>query len=115
MESDVRVSPRDLILYNKFHKTKTTISPRSFSVKREKEPQPAFIYLCSKKAQTVIIPVLSFSFAGIDFPAVNGLRDWAEVPGDAPLTVEFLLSLLAQFLLGDKLRHEHHLLPVGVA
>ena len=33
----------------------------------------------------------------------------AELPGDASLTVEFFLSFLAQFPLGDKSGHEHHL------
>ena len=66
-----------------------------------------------KKAQSVIIAVLSFSFAGINLPAVNGLGHRAESPGHAALTVEFLLSLFAQLSLWDEPGHEHHLLSHG--
>ena len=62
----------------------------------------------TKKAQAVIISVLSFSLAGINLPAVNRLCDRTEIPGDTALTVEFLLSLLAQFLPGNKPGHDHH-------
>lgn len=71
------------------------------------------IWLSKKTAQTVIISVLSFSFAGINLPAVNRLRDRAEIPSDTMLTIEFLLSFLAQFPLGDKLGHEYHLPSYG--
>lgn len=41
----------------------------------------------------------------VQFLAFNGFRDRAEFPGDAPLKVEFLLSLLAQFPFGNKFGH----------
>ena len=69
----------------------------------------------TKKAQAVIISVLSFSLAGINLPAVNRLCDRTEIPGDTALAVEFLLSLLAQLFLWDKFRHDDHLLRVGAA
>lgn len=67
-----------------------------------------------KKAQTVIIAALSFSLAGINLFAVNGFGYRAEIPGDAPLTVELLLSFLAQLPFGNKLGHDHQLPSHGV-
>ena len=54
-------------------------------------------------------------FAIVPFLAFNGFCDRAEAPGDAPLTVEFLLSFLAQFPPGNKSGHEHHLPFHGVS
>ena len=53
--------------------------------------------------------VIGVFLAVIQFLAFNGLCYRAELPGDASLTVEFFLSFLAQFPLGDKSGHEHHL------
>ena len=66
--------------------------------------------MIKQKARTVIIAVSGFSFAGIDLFAVNGFRDRTEAPGNAPLTVEFLLSFLVQLLSGNKPGHDDHLL-----
>ena len=62
----------------------------------------------------VIVPVSSVSLSIIQFLAVNGLGDGAEIPRDSPLTVQFLLSFLAQLVLRDKSGHDHQLLPHGV-
>ena len=62
----------------------------------------------------VIVPVASVSLSVIKFLAVNGLGDGTEIPCDAPLTVQFLLSLLAQLILWDKSGHAHHLPSHGV-
>ena len=59
-----------------------------------------------KNARAVIIvPVASVSLSIIQFLAVNGLGDGAEIPRDSPLTVQLLLSLLAQLILRDKSGH----------
>ena len=69
----------------------------------------------NKTAHAIVITtVMGFSFAGINLSAVNGLGDGAEVPGDAPLTVQFLLSFLAQLALRNKSGHDDHLLSHGV-
>ena len=62
----------------------------------------------------VIVPVAGVSFAVIPFPAVNGSADGTEIPHRPPLTVQFLLSLLAQLVLRDKSGHNHQLLPHGI-
>ena len=62
----------------------------------------------------VIVPVASVSLAVIQFLAVNGPADGAEIPHRPPLTVQFLLSLFAQLILRDKSGHDHQLLPFGV-
>ena len=68
-----------------------------------------------KNARTVIIiPVASVFLAVIKLLAVNGLGDRAEIPHRPPLTVQFLLSFLAQLVLGNKLSHDHQLLSHGV-
>lgn len=68
-----------------------------------------------KNARTVvIIPVAGVSLSVIPFPAVNGFRNRAEIPGDAPLTVEFLLSLPAQLFLRNESGHDPHLPSHGV-
>ena len=67
-----------------------------------------------KNARTVIVPVASVFLAVIKFLAVNGLGDRAEIPHRSPLTVQFLLSFLAQLVLGNKLGHDHQLLSHGV-
>ncbi len=68
-----------------------------------------------KNARAVfIISVASVSLSIIQFLAVNGLGNGAEIPRDPPLTVQFLPSFLAQFVLRDKSGHDHHLLPHGV-
>ena len=67
-----------------------------------------------KIAQTVIIAVLGDSLSVVQFLTVNGPADGAEFPRRPPLTVQFLLSLLAQFVLRDKSGHDHQLLPYGV-
>ena len=67
-----------------------------------------------KSAQTVINAVPGASLSVIQFLAVNGLGNGAEIPRDAPLTVQFFLSLLAQFVLRDKSGHDHHLPSHGV-
>ena len=67
-----------------------------------------------KSAQTVIIAVPGVSLSVIQFLAVNGLGNRAEVPCDPPLTVQFLLSLLAQLVLRDESGHDDHLLSHGV-
>jgi len=56
----------------------------------------------------VIVPVASVSLAVIQFLAVNGPADGAEIPHRPALTVQFLLSLLAQLILRDKSGHDHH-------
>ena len=61
----------------------------------------------------VIVPVASVSLSVIQFLAVNGLGNGAEVPCDSPLTVQFHLSLLAQLVLRNKSGHDHHSLPVA--
>ena len=61
----------------------------------------------------VIVPVASVSLSVIQFLAVNGFSDRTEVPCNAPLTVQFLLSFLAQLVLRDKSGHDHHSLPVA--
>jgi len=58
--------------------------------------------------------VIGVFLAVIKFLAFNGFRNRAEFPGDAPLTVEFLLSFLAQLPLGNKLGHDHQLPSYGV-
>ena len=63
-----------------------------------------------KSAQIVIIAVPGVSLSIIQFLAVNGLGNGAKIPCDAPLTVQFLLSFLAQLVLGNKFGHDHHLL-----
>jgi hypothetical protein len=45
-----------------------------------------------------IVPVAGVSFAVIQFFAVNGSADGTEIPHRPPLTVQFLLSLLAQLV-----------------
>ena len=45
---------------------------------------------------------------------LSGKHNRAEFPGDAPLTVEFLLSFLAQLPFGNKLGHDHQLPSHGV-
>ena len=62
----------------------------------------------------VIVPVASVSLAVIQFLAVNGPADGAEIPHRPALTVQFLLSLLAQLILRDKSGHDHHLPFHGV-
>ena len=62
----------------------------------------------------VIVPVASVSLAVIQFLAVNGPADGAEIPHRPALTVQFLLSLLAQLILRDKSCHDHHLPSHGV-
>ena len=62
----------------------------------------------------VIVPVAGVSLSIIKFLAVNGLGDGAEIPCDSPLTVQFLLSLLAQLILLDKSGHDHHLPSHGL-
>ena len=62
----------------------------------------------------VIVPVASVSLAVVQFLAVNGPADGAEIPHRPPLTVQFLLSLLAQLILRDKSGHDHHLPSHGV-
>ena len=57
---------------------------------------------------------MGFLLSGVNLFAVNGFRDGAEIPGDTPLTVEFLLSPLAQLVLRDESGHNHHLLFHGV-
>lgn len=67
-----------------------------------------------KNARTVVIvTVASVSLSVIQFLAVNGFGDGAEIPRDPPLTVQFLLSLLAQLVLRDKSGHDHHSLPMA--
>ena len=61
----------------------------------------------------VIVPVASVSLSVIQFLAVNGFSDRTEVPCNAPLTVQSLLSFLAQLVLRDKSGHDHHSLPVA--
>ena len=56
----------------------------------------------------VIVPVASVFLAVIPFLAVNGPADGAEGPHRTPLTVQFLLSLFAQFVFRDKSGHDHH-------
>ena len=67
------------------------------------------IYPGKKTARTVLITDPGDSFAVIQFPAFDGPGDGAEIPHDPPLTVQFLLSLLAQFVLRDKSGHDPHL------
>ena len=62
----------------------------------------------------VIVLVASIFLAVIQFLAVNGLGNRTEAPGYPPLTVQFLLSFLAQLVLRDKSGHEHHLPSHGV-
>ena len=67
-----------------------------------------------KNARTVVIvPVASVSLSVIQFLAVNGLGYGAEIPGDPPLTVQFLLSLLAQLVLRDQSGHDYHSLSMA--
>ena len=67
-----------------------------------------------KNARTVVIvPVASVFLSVIQFLAVNGFGNGAEIPGDPPLTVQFLLSLLAQLVLRDESGHDHHSLPMA--
>jgi hypothetical protein len=62
----------------------------------------------------VLVTVTGVFPAVIKFLAFNGFRNRAEFPGDAPLTVEFLLSFLAQLPFGNKLGHDHQLPSHGV-
>ena len=62
----------------------------------------------------LIVPVASVSLSVIQFLAVNGLGNGAEVPHRSPLTVQFLLSFLAQFVLRNKSGHDHQLPSHGV-
>ena len=62
----------------------------------------------------VLVTVIGVFLAVIKFLALNGFRNRAEFPGDAPLTVEFLLSFFAQLPFGDKLGHDHQLPSHGV-
>ena len=71
------------------------------------------IYPGKKTARTVLITDPGDSFAVIQFPAFDGPGDGAEIPRDPPLTVQFLLSFLAQLVLRDKSCHDHHSLPVA--
>ena len=66
-----------------------------------------------KSARTVIIAVPGVSLSVIQFLAVNGFSDRTEIPCNAPLTVQFLLSFLAQLVLRDKSGHDHHSLPMA--
>ena len=67
-----------------------------------------------KNARTVVIvPVASVSLSVIQFLTVNGFGNRAEIPSDSPLTVQFLLSFLAQLVLRDKFGHDHHSLPMA--
>ncbi len=61
----------------------------------------------------VIVPVASVFLAVILFLALNGPADGAEGPHRTPLTVQFLLSLFAQFVFRDKSGHDHHLTSHG--
>ena len=59
-----------------------------------------------RNARTVVIvPVASVFLSVIQFLAVNGFGNGAEIPGDPPLTVQFLLSLLAQLVLREADKH----------
>ena len=58
--------------------------------------------------------VIGVFLAVIKLLAFNGFRNRAEFPGDAPLTVEFLLSFLAQLPFGNKPDHDHQLPSHGV-
>ena len=61
-----------------------------------------------------VTPVASVSFTVIQFLAVNGFCDGAEIPHNPPLTVQFLLSFLAQLVLRDESCHDHHLPSHGL-
>ena len=50
----------------------------------------------------------------IPFLTVNSFGDGAEIPYNPPLTVQFLLSFLAQLVLRDESCHDHHLPSHGV-
>ena len=62
----------------------------------------------------VLVTVIGVFLAVVKFLAFNGFRNRAEFPGDAPLTVEFLLSFLAQLPLGNKPGHDDHSLRMAM-
>lgn len=66
-----------------------------------------------KNAQAVIITVPGVFLSVIQFLAVNGFGNGAEIPSDSSLTVQFLLSFLAQLVLRNKSGHDHHSLPMA--
>jgi hypothetical protein len=73
------------------------------------------LYAMKNTRAVFIVPVAGVSFAVIQFFAVNGSADVTEIPHRPPLTVQFLLSLLAQLFLRDKPGHEPHLPSHGVS
>ena len=56
----------------------------------------------------ILVTVIGVFLSVIPFSAFNGFGHRAEFPGNAPLTVEFLLSFLAQLPFGNKPGHGHH-------
>ena len=65
-----------------------------------------------KNAQTVIITVPGVFLSVIQFLAVNGFGNGAEIPSVSSLTVQFLLSFLAQLVLRNKSGHDHQYLLI---